>query len=458
MTDRVRWWLAGMVCCAACLSGATGTAVAQDQLAPPASGAAASTSADYIRIIDEDGGNRVKLQTSSRTFKPRDGEGPEVHLVGVMHIGDKAYYESLQKFLDQSDVVLYEGVKPSGAGEPAAAAPDDNAKRTLTERRLRLLAILVEKHRSKTGGYPASLDAMIDALPRTYARLARGAAVDGWGHPIRLVEIGRPSDDPSKPGLISFDLVSTGTDGTAGGDGDAADIRFSDQKPLTKAEIGSSQDGIQVQMASALGLEFQLLAIDYTHPNWRNSDLSVDAVQKKLADSGQSGEALFKMLDGSSLSAKFAGLVLNLIKSSKQSQAMAKLMMMELLSNADDLISAGGAGGVGKMMQVIVIDRNQAVFDDLEAILQREKAVKSVALFYGSGHIPDMEKRLGELGYTFTGEEWFTGIEMDMKKSGLDSAQGASLRQMLRQMVEQQKKSAGKKSRDATPASEDAKD
>jgi len=403
--------------------------------------------ADYIRVVDDAEGNRVRLQTSSRAFKPA-GDGPMVHLVGVMHIGDRAYYDSLQKFLDQHDVVLYEGVKPSGVGEQATVAPDDNAKKVITEQRLRLLAILVEKHKSKSGSYPSTLDAMSEALPRTYARLAHGAAVDGWGHAISLVEISKPGDDPFKPGTPSFDLVSTGADGAAGGDGVDADVRFSDQKPLSKSETSASQDGIQVQMAGALGLEFQLLAIDYSKPNWRNSDLSVDAVQKRLADTGQSGEALFKMLDGSSLSAKFAGLVFNLIKSSKQSQAMGKLMMVEMLSRADELLGGGGAGGLGKMMQVIIIDRNQAVYDDLKSIIENEKSVKSVALFYGSGHVPDLEKRItSELGYTFAGEEWFSGIDMDLKKAGVDAAQARGIRQMIRQTLEQQMKSGAKKSK-----------
>src|SRR5436190_13810597 len=74
----------------------SGAARAQDQ--PAIAGAAPA--ADYIRIVDENNGSRVVLETSSRVFKPAAGAGPSVVLVGVMHIGERSYYESLQKYLD----------------------------------------------------------------------------------------------------------------------------------------------------------------------------------------------------------------------------------------------------------------------------------------------------------------------------------------------------------------------
>jgi hypothetical protein len=53
-----------------------------------------------------------RLEVLTRTFEPKDG-GPRVTLVGVVHIGDAAFYRQMQVLLDEHDVVLYEGV---GAG------------------------------------------------------------------------------------------------------------------------------------------------------------------------------------------------------------------------------------------------------------------------------------------------------------------------------------------------------
>jgi len=131
-----------------------------------------------------------------------------------------------------------------------------------------------------------------------------------------------------------FDIVSLGADGKAGGEGAAADLRFSDQKPLTKDELKSSGEGIQIQLANAMGLEFQLAAIDYNREKWRNSDLNIDQLEDKLKEAGMSGGALFSMLDGSSMMSKFVGLLLNLVGSNPQMSLMLKSMMVEMLAHA----------------------------------------------------------------------------------------------------------------------------
>jgi len=53
----------------------------------------------------------------------RPGSGSKIRLVGVIHIGDLEYYQTLQKEeLDTSDVVLFEGVKFEGQEEQEEAA------------------------------------------------------------------------------------------------------------------------------------------------------------------------------------------------------------------------------------------------------------------------------------------------------------------------------------------------
>ena len=51
------------------------------------------------------------FQTGYRVFKPASGEGPEVELLGAIHVGERAYYQQLQKHMDAAECVLYEGVK-----------------------------------------------------------------------------------------------------------------------------------------------------------------------------------------------------------------------------------------------------------------------------------------------------------------------------------------------------------
>lgn len=393
--------------------------------------------AEYIRVVDLPEQRRIQLETSVRTF--RKPGAPVVHLVGAMHVGDRAYYDALQKFLDAQGIVLFEGVKPSGVGEASKLAGDDAAKAKLTEQRLRLLATIIEKHRVEHGEYPATLDAMTATLRRPMTRIVEGLKVDGWGTPI--VYKGTVLDTGESATIVSFDLTSLGSDSAAGGADSAKDLAFSQQKPLTKAEIGEKREGIQVQLAQALGLEFQLTAIDYTHDSWRNSDLSIDEVQARLKDSGAGGEALFKMLDGSSFSAKALGWVLNIMKASPTMQSMGKLMMIEMLSRADDMMNSSSVMGAegSKLMQVIVIDRNKAVLSDLAAVIENEGKTPSVALFYGAGHLPDLERAVtGDMGYVFDREQWFASIDMDLSKAGITEAQATQMREMVKKSIEGQ--------------------
>ncbi len=387
----------------------------------------------YARVVESDEGRRLVLEIGSRTFRsPKEG-GPVVHLVGAVHIGDAGYYRQLQEFLDAQDLVLFEGVKPAGIGNDAA---DDATRAKLTSSRQRLLAVLIERHRQKHGAYPETLDAMRSELLGSAARLAAAAATDGWGRDQAYRTDGSP--------IATFDVVSLGSDGAEGGEGHAADLRFSAQKPLSRREKAASGQGIQSQLASALGLKFQLEAIDSARPSWRNSDMSIDQVQERLAASGASADALFSLLDGTSLTSRFVSVLLGFIKASPPMAMSVKVMLVETLANADAMLEGqAGAGGLDKMTKVIIVDRNAAVFDDLASVLEREPGVKSIAIFYGAGHLPDMERRLTEeMRFSFDHDRWFQAISLDLTSQPGAAAQAKSLRATMQRMVEQRRKAA----------------
>lgn len=67
----------------------------------------------YIKASRGVDGNPNSLQTQIRRFDSVHGHGPSIYLVAATHIGEKSYYEQLQHFLDQQDIVLYEGVRRS---------------------------------------------------------------------------------------------------------------------------------------------------------------------------------------------------------------------------------------------------------------------------------------------------------------------------------------------------------
>ena len=85
---------------------------------PETAAAPPEEAAQFIRV-EEDAGT-TELQTAVVKFTKGDAE---VELVGAIHIGDREYYQGLNRRFEGYEAVLYEGI---GGGRPAApAAPAD---------------------------------------------------------------------------------------------------------------------------------------------------------------------------------------------------------------------------------------------------------------------------------------------------------------------------------------------
>jgi hypothetical protein len=428
---------------------------------PAAAEQPAYQAAPYQRILEEPDTGKLSLQMAVREFRPRRAGEPTVYLAGAVHIGRDDFYKSLQQFLDAQDVVLFEGVKPPGAGDPAmdeGAPQDDAAKAKATERRIRFIAMAVERFRAKNGRLPTDFDDLIQNSGERIGSLLKGATADAWGRPLTYTVL--PAEDPKPTETVDgqpvpaeaakrkrspgYDIISPGADGAPDAGRASDDLRFSDQKPLSKAEAGDRSEGIQQQLANALGLVFQLTAMNHDRPNWRNSDLAVDQVQARLDRAGANADQLFSMLDGSSLFSRFGSFLLAIMSQSDQQKALLRVMMIEMIGRADQLLGggAGGMGGaanMGKMMGVLLEDRNAVVIADLRKLLASEHPPKTVAIIYGAGHLPTMEKRLvQELAYTPAGDTWRTAIDVDPGTAGVSRQEIAQMRTMISRMLERQ--------------------
>lgn len=393
--------------------------------------AAPPSPAPYLRVVDDEAAKAVRLEVAARRFEHTKESWPVVHMAGAVHIGDAHFYESLQTLMDAQDVVLFESVKPSGMGEiPADATDEDRAK--VTERRIRLLSMFVERQAKQSGSLPASIAEIETSMDERFAKILSGASDDAWDRPISYAT----NEDGDR-----FTLTSKGSDGEPGGEGAATDIVVEKPKP-SPGEEKESSGGIQKQLATSLGLVFQPEVMNEGGPNWRNSDMSVDQVQERMDAAGVDSAPLFNMLSGESFAAKFAGFMLKLVTASEQSRAMTKLVMVEMLGSADQLLAAG-AGGIGGgnaagFMKVLIDDRNAVVVADLERIVRTEPDVRTIGILYGAGHLGDLEARLIELGYKPVADEWFAAITVDLAASGMSQDQAAAMRKMMRTSIERQ--------------------
>ncbi len=398
----------------------------------------ASDTGPWMRI-KEDENRVVRLDVAARTFAPEDGKGPTVTLAGAVHVGERHFYQTLQAFMDAHDLVLYEGVKPPGFGD----LPDDASRRQHVEHtkaRLRLMAILVERTRDETGAYPASLEALRDAIAhhKRQAQWLETASVDAWSNEIRY-------EPPQDEGVrASYDLVSLGADGAPGGKGHDADLRFSAQDPLSESELGTAP-GLQERLAETFRLRFQLDEMDESGPHWRNADMSVDQIQRRMGlspDGDGEGVILFDLLDGSSSTAKMASAVLRLIENLPGAAPRGRLMIMEMLSMTDEQMLAASMPGGDDLLEVIIDERNQVVIDELERALRESPDLERIGIIYGAGHMPDLEERLmDQLGYAPTGETvWHTTMRLPLDRVGITPQERMMLRATLLRQIRDMKR------------------
>ncbi len=411
MSEARRWTLAG----------ALGSLVVAAAAAHAADGV-------YIRSV-QPGKSRIGLEVASTTLRRPDGAGPAIVLVGACHVGEKSFYKDLQGVLAAHDVVLYEAVRPPGTGGAGGATDDERVASTRSA--MQFVASLAALHRVKREALPADLEALVAfaaTLDDPHApRFLDAALVDAWGHRISFEAT---CDDAV--------VRSLGADAAPGGEGAAADlVEPVPAEPAGWLARGRSDGGIQSSLAKALGLAFQLDAMDYDQPSFRSSDLAMDQVQRALDAEGADLEVI-ETLAGTSLLGDVATLMLRLIQVADVflDGAIAdtvKVVLIEMMGDPEMMEMSLDQMGPG-LNKVIVGDRNQKVVDDVKVILEREPTVKSIAIFYGAAHMPDLARRLSEqLGYEASGEvAWHTAFEVDMKRSAAGEADLKRMRRMVR--------------------------
>jgi len=266
--------------------------LAAQTMNPP--GQAALDQVDYIRYVEEPE-VPSRLQTAVVRFQKG---GTIVDLVGVVHLGDAAYFENLNALLKGYDAVLYEMV----GGEYVPEADD-----------------------------PADLDVAPEmASVRQLQQLAR----------------------------------------------------------------------------SFLGLEFQLDGIDYSARNFVHADVAWEEFNTLMMVRGESFATLFTR----ALTLAEGGEVAGIPNDEEMMAAMMKriftAVMMgnsnelkrsiaPLISEAESFITQlEGDDGT-----VLVSERNRVVME----VLAEEREVRGggkFAIFYGAGHMPDLEKRLLAEGFS----------------------------------------------------------
>ena len=373
----------------------------------------------FVRARARDG--LSAFDTATRFYRRADGTGPLVTLVGVVHIGDRQYYEALVDVLDDHETVLYESVLPRGAFGTRGA--DDRERQIRTQQAMIFLRGLLEGFVDARGRVPASVDELRAFVVERDSRLARPFALaftDGWGRALAYAALeesaGREGGD--------FRLASLGRDGRAGGRGLDLDLVLSrlperDEGPGAGVRGKTRREGrdLYAELADALGVALQVRSIDYDRAGWEPADLPLEELLDRLWKRGERSAAL-EML---SADGGFAQGALRLLLSIVSNSPAFKRMVIQALGQAGE----GASAGLGEVDRRLILDeRNDAVVEHLRELLSRRDAPSSVAIFYGAAHMPDFEVSLArEFGLLPVETRWDTAMSVDeWSRSRLESA------------------------------------
>jgi hypothetical protein len=403
----------------------------QDTPAPKAS-EDKSPSAPFIRLVEE--GSVVHLQVAARSFQKHDKEGqpsgPRITLCAAMHVGESAFYSGMQKQLDACDVVLFEGVggQPIALDAEGVNRSSEKAAIAVTRRRMRASAIAIARFHLRHHHYPADLDQLSRLLPSKGH--GHPALIDFWG--TGLIYQHHPAAE--KGAKATFSLLSLGADKKTAGEGVARDLAFSDQPPIEIEEI-QNRRGIQQDMAQALGLVFQLDAMSHLGSSWRNSDATAAELMGWLKGEAAEQSALLSALDGSSFVADIVGNMLRLFSLSRTAQSMLRLVTIEVLARAEQVLQSKAAG-LGDLMEILLDQRNKIVLGDLEELLAQKEPPLRIGIVYGAAHQSEFQAALAAKGFLCTETIWRTAARVDLDDLGLPRAQVDWTRRALARSID----------------------
>jgi hypothetical protein len=167
---------------------------------------------------------------------------------------------------------------------------------------------------------------------------------------------------------------------------------------------------LQIELKDFLGLGFQKDHLDYARPNWVNADMTWEEMRRELEARNQelipNMEAIRRMTP---MITKMLETQMKSLEKSPGARALvqdsAKRILGRMLASSERLFKMLGIYDEKQRNDVLISLRNDRAFEALEKSLAEGK--RSVAVFYGAAHLPDLERRLTEeLGFRPVGDRW----------------------------------------------------
>ena len=178
--------------------------------------------------------------------------------------------------------------------------------------------------------------------------------------------------------------------------------------------LGALQNG----MKSMLALEHQLEKVDYTKKNFVHADMSPDQFMRAMKDRDEGFLQMYMRLLGHTLGAQSEMMangespdvaIFAALFAEDRPLRLKKVLAQQLADTEEMLTSFGGEEG-----SVLISDRNQAALKVLKKEIAAGK--QRLAIFYGAGHLADMDKHLRtDFGLKPVEITWLTAWDLKPK-------------------------------------------
>jgi hypothetical protein len=179
-----------------------------------------------------------------------------------------------------------------------------------------------------------------------------------------------------------------------------------------KDKGGNGVSAVQVGMKNVLELEYQLDQIDYTRKNFVHADLSPEQFLQSMRDHKEGFADIVARLIALRIAKESGGqsgnemnLLLALFDSNR-ALALKRAVAEQFEDSEGAMAILDGPNG-----STLIGQRNKRALEVLKKQLGLGK--KKIAIFYGGGHMLDMEKRLhADFGLTADKTEWLRAWDL----------------------------------------------
>lgn len=180
--------------------------------------------------------------------------------------------------------------------------------------------------------------------------------------------------------------------------------------------MGLMQNG----MKDLLDLEHQLEKVDYTAQNFVHADMSPEELLASMKSRGEGVISMYFRLMGQAIGeqtkrqVKGKSTELDLVQAifaREDRPRKLKIAMASEMTELEGLLTSFG----GKKGSSLIHERNKVALEVMAEQIKQGK--RRLAIFYGAGHLADMDKRLrDEYGMEQVSKEWVTAWDLTPAK------------------------------------------